>query len=250
MDGSGAGGRRARAPGGERVRRPFSLGVFSLKSEATNREEIRRGMGKIITFAQQKGGAGKTTVLAHLSAAWAKEGRKVALIDLDPQQSLTRWARLRADPRLDLIESRDYRAASDMRAAAKSHDYVLVDCPGAASTLLDAAVRESDLVVAPCQASVMDVWATAGVIETTAKQKTPLRILLNRIPPRNVALDDVIEALGDARRWLLETRLGNRVAFSQAVLTGRTAPELSHRSTAAAEIDALRREVDAVLAAA
>jgi chromosome partitioning protein len=207
-------------------------------------------MNKIITFAQQKGGAGKTTVLAHLAAAWAEEDRSVAIIDLDPQRSLTRWANLRADPRLDLLESKDYRAASDMRAAAKSHDYVLVDCPGAASNLLDAAVRESDLVIAPCQASLMDIWATASVIETTGKQKTPLRILLNRIPPRNVVIDDVLEALGDARKWLLKTRLGNRVAFSQAVLTGRTAPELSRRSTAAAEIGALRHEVDAVLSTA
>ena len=55
-------------------------------------------MGHAITFAQQKGGSGKTTVLAHLAAAWAEAGRTVALIDLDPQQSLTRWARLRADP--------------------------------------------------------------------------------------------------------------------------------------------------------
>ena len=55
-------------------------------------------MGHAITFAQQKGGAGKTTVLAHLAAAWAEAGRRVVVIDLDPQQSLTRWAGLRADP--------------------------------------------------------------------------------------------------------------------------------------------------------
>jgi cellulose biosynthesis protein BcsQ len=48
---------------------------------------------------------------------------------------------------------------------------------------------------------------------------------------------------------LLDTRLGNRVAFSQAALTGRTAPELARRSAAAAEIDALRAEVESLLAA-
>ncbi len=206
-------------------------------------------MGRIITFAQQKGGAGKTTVLAHLAAAWAEAGKRVALIDLDPQRSLTRWAGLRADPRLDLIESRDYRASADIKAAAKSHDFVLVDCPGAASNLLDAAVRESDLVIAPCQPSVMDVWATASVIETTRKQKTPLGILLNRLPPRGGGVDEAVAALGPAAAQLLDTRLGNRVAFSQAVLTGRTAPELARRSLAAAEINALRDEVEGLLPA-
>lgn len=206
-------------------------------------------MGHIITFAQQKGGAGKTTVLAHLAAAWAEAGRRVAVIDLDPQRSLSRWANLRADPALDLIESRDYRAATDMKAAAKTHDFVLVDCPGAASSLLDAAVRASDLVIAPCQPSVMDVWATASVIDTTARLKTPLRILLNRLPPRSGTIDEVISALGDAQDKLLETRLGNRVAFSQAVLTGRTAQELARRSAASAEIEALRAEIEGVIAA-
>jgi chromosome partitioning protein len=206
-------------------------------------------MGRIITFAQQKGGAGKTTVLVHLAAAWAEAGRSVALIDLDPQRSLTRWAGLRADPRLTLVESKDYRAATDMKAAAKTHDFVLVDCPGAASNLLDAAVRDSDLVIAPCQPSVMDVWATASVIGAAQKQKTLLRILLNRLPPRGGGVDEAVAALGDARAHLLDTRLGNRVAFSQAALTGRTAPELARRSAAAAEIDALRAEVETLLAA-
>lgn len=204
-------------------------------------------MGRIITFAQQKGGAGKTTVLCHLAAAWAESGRRVALIDLDPQRSLTRWANLRADPKLTLVDSRDYRAASDMRSAAKTHDFVLVDCPGAASNLLDNAVRESDLVIAPCQPSVMDVWATGSVIETTRKLRRPLRIVLNRVPPRHGSVDEVVAALGPAQESLLATRLGNRVAFSQAVLTGRTAPELARRSAAAAEIEALKTEVETLL---
>ena len=153
-------------------------------------------MGHAITFAQQKGGAGKTTVLAHLAAAWAEAGRTVALIDLDPQQSLTRWAKLRADPAIVILESKDYRAGSDIKAARRGHDFVLVDCPGAASSLLENAIRESDLVLAPCQPSVMDVWALDSVVATAAKLKRPLRILLNRVPPRLGSLEEVLAALG------------------------------------------------------
>jgi chromosome partitioning protein len=207
-------------------------------------------MGHVITFAQQKGGAGKTTVLAHLAASWAAAGRKVAMIDLDPQRSLTRWAELRADPEIALVESKDYRAGGDMRTAARSHYVVLVDCPGSASSLLEAALRESDLVVAPCQPSVMDVWAVRSIIETAARLKRPLRILLNRVPPRLGAMDDVLTALGDAREALLATTLGNRVAFSQSVLAGRTASETAPRSTAATEVAALRDELEALLSAA
>ena len=156
-------------------------------------------MGYAITFAQQKGGAGKTTVLAHLAAAWAGAGRDVAIIDLDPQRSLTRWAEIRKDPAITVIESKDYRAGGDIKAAKKVHDFVLIDCPGAASSLLENAMRESDLVLAPCQPSVMDVWALGPVIATATKLKRPLRILMNRMPPRMGALDEVLAELGPSR---------------------------------------------------
>ena len=205
-------------------------------------------MGHVITFAQQKGGAGKTTLLAHLAASWAEAGRQVAILDLDPQQSLTRWAGLRADPGITLVESKDYRAALDIKTARKAFDFVLIDCPGAASTLLENAIRESDLVVAPCQPSVMDVWALGSVLTTAAKARRPLRILLNRMPARHGSLDEVLAELGESRALLLATQIGNRIGFSQAMLAGRTAQEASRRSTAAAEIYGLRAEVGALLA--
>jgi chromosome partitioning protein len=205
-------------------------------------------MGHAITFAQQKGGSGKTTVLAHLAAAWAEAGRSVAVVDLDPQQSLTRWAALRADPEIKTVESKDYRAGADIKAAKRAHDFVLVDCPGAASTLLENAIRESDLVLAPCQPSVMDVWALDSVITSARKLKRPVRILLNRMPPRLGSLEEVLAALADSRALLLATQLGNRNAFSRAMIAGRTAPELAARSTAAAETYGLRAELGALLA--
>ena len=47
-------------------------------------------MARIVTVAQQKGGAGKTTLAAHLAVAWAKQGHKVGVVDIDPQASLTK----------------------------------------------------------------------------------------------------------------------------------------------------------------
>jgi chromosome partitioning protein len=204
-------------------------------------------MGQVITFAQQKGGAGKTTALAHLAAAWSRAGEKVALVDLDPQQSLTRWAKLRADPALAVIETKSYRAGGDLRQARRNHDLVLVDCPGTETALLDNVLRETDLVLLPCQPSVIDVWASQSVVDTAARLGTPCRILLNRVPPRLGGLEEVLAALGDARGQVLDSQLGNRNGYSQAMQSGRTAPELAPRSTAATEIRALHAELGAVL---
>ena len=203
-------------------------------------------MGQIITFAQQKGGAGKTTLAAHLAAHWSRAGRTVALADLDGQGSLTRWAQLRGEQDLEIIETRDYRAAGDLRAAARRRDVVLVDCPGAASNLLDSAIRESDLVVVPCQPSAMDVWASDSILAAAARLGRPARIAFNRVPPHAAAVDEAREALG-AGRNVLSATLGNRVAFARAMQRGQSAGELSRTSRAAAELAALADELDRAL---
>ena len=164
-------------------------------------------MARVVTMAQQKGGAGKTTVLAQLAAAWSGRGARVTLIDLDPQRSLTRWAELRADPTLTLTESKDWRAGVDI------------------------------------------VWATRAVIEMCAREGARMRVLLNRMPSRGGPVAETEAALAEAGGVPLRARLGNRVAFATAFLTGRAAAETAPRSRAAEEVAALVEEIDAELAA-
>ncbi|MGB0498589.1 MAG: AAA family ATPase [Rubricella sp.] len=193
-----------------------------------------------MTFAQQKGGAGKTTALVQLAVALSQRGLGVALIDLDPQASLHRWADLRESDDLTCIRSSDWKASSDMRAAKRDHDFVLVDCPGNADILLRATIRDSDAVIAPCQPSAMDVWALDPVIEMAGKEKTPVSVLLNRVPPRGGAVDE-LTAMIEAP--LLEARLGNRVVFATAFLSGKSAAEVQPRSRAAEEVEAFAQAV-------
>jgi len=48
-------------------------------------------MGKVIAFSNQKGGSGKSTLSANIAVLWSNSGYKVAVIDADPQKSLTYW---------------------------------------------------------------------------------------------------------------------------------------------------------------
>ena len=204
-------------------------------------------MGQIIAFAQQKGGAGKTTALAHLADAWAAAGKSVAVADLDPQRSLSIWAGLGANTRITAVESAGWRAGSDIKELARDHDITLVDCPGSASNMLEAALRESTLVIVPCQPTMLDAWASGAVLEMAEKEKTPARVLLNRVPPRGGAVDMVRDALSEMGAKLLKSTLGNRVAFSNGFARGSTALGIARRSRASDEVIALRKELDRLL---
>ncbi len=202
-------------------------------------------MGKVITFAQQKGGSGKTTLLVHLAHSWFLAGRKVAVIDLDPQQSLTRWLRLGALPEITEIESKNYRALADIRQASRDHDIVLVDCPGNASNLLEAAIRSSSLVLVPCQPSTMDVWATDAIVKMAAKERIHCAVVMNRVPARGSAAESAVRMLDAAKTEVLDARIGNRVAYASAFGKGHTALSMSGNSIAKQEIEALRNEIEA-----
>lgn len=203
-------------------------------------------MGAVISFAQQKGGAGKTTLLIHLAEAWRQKGRQIGLVDLDPQRTLAAWYGLAHREGMACAESAGWRAGSDIREVARDADITLVDCPGNASSLLEAALRESDLVLVPCQPSGPDVWATGALLNMARAEKVAARVVLNRVPPRGGAVAESEAQLRTEGADILKSRLGNRVAFSAHMMSGGTAMT-GRRTTAQAEIDALRKEVDRLL---
>ena len=205
-------------------------------------------MGMKVAFAQQKGGAGKTTILSHLAHSWTRAGRDVGLVDLDPQRSLSQWSERCEELEFDLKESKDWRAGSDIRDSGRHHDITLVDCPGNADILLRATIRECDLVLTPCQPTGLDVWATGAILTICDAEKTPCRVIMNRIPPRGGKTEEMLAALSDMEASVLASRLGNRVAFSSGMLDGTTAISGNRKSIARDEVEALRIEIDAVLA--
>src|SRR3546814_48057 len=132
---------------------------------------------RIVTVAQQKGGAGKTTVAAHLAVAWAEAGRSVAVVDIDPQGSLSAWWAMREEmgipaPHgargrggLSVHRITGWRTANEVDKLARDHDVVVIDSPPHAETEAKIAVRSAHLVVVPLQPSPMDFWATRATLD-------------------------------------------------------------------------------------
>ncbi|WP_119168757.1 ParA family partition ATPase [Algihabitans albus] len=204
---------------------------------------------KIITVAQQKGGAGKTTLTAHLAVAYTAAKKKVAVVDIDPQQSLTMWFRLReerfGDAGAGLLVSaiKGWRVRNEVERLAREHEVVLIDSPPHAETEAKIAVRSADLVVIPVQPSPMDVWATRPTLELAAGEDTPVLVVLNRVPPRAKLNEEMLTEVKGFGARIAKTQIGNRVVFASALSEGRSVGEVQPSGKAAREISALAKEI-------
>jgi chromosome partitioning protein len=202
----------------------------------------------VITIAQQKGGAGKTTLAAHLALAWAASGKRVALIDIDPQASLSTWFRLRNEQRADAIALEaiavaGWRVAGEVERQARLHDIVVIDSPPHAETEARVAVRAGNLVLVPVQPSPMDFWATKPILDLARAEKVRALLVLNRVPSRAKLTGTMLEAFRSLDVPLADTRIGNRTALAAALNAGQGILEYDPASPAAAEIVALAAEV-------
>ncbi len=204
---------------------------------------------KVITVAQQKGGAGKTTLAAHLAIALTAAKKKVAVVDIDPQQSLTMWYRMREERLGDagagvlVNQVKGWRTKNEVEKLARDHDIVLIDSPPHMETEARVAVRAADLVVVPVQPSPMDVWATRPTLEMAADEKSPVMMVLNRVPPRANLTAEMLAEMKKLGASVARARIGNRVVFASALSEGRAVGEVQPSGKAAKEITALAKEI-------
>lgn len=204
---------------------------------------------KVITVAQQKGGAGKTTLTAHLAVALTAAKKKVAAIDIDPQQSLSMWYRLRAERFGDagagllVNQIKGWRVKNEVDRLKGENDVVVIDSPPHAETEAKIAIRSADLVVIPVQPSPMDVWATRPTLELAAAEKVPVLLVLNRVPPRANLTEEMLKEIEGFGAKVAKARIGNRVTFAAALSEGRAVGEVQPSGKAAREIAALAKEI-------
>lgn len=208
--------------------------------------------GNVLTVAQQKGGAGKTTLAINLAVRFAEMGWSVAVLDTDPQGSLGRWFMARRERTggatgMEFATASAWGVSYECEKLRREHDLVLIDTPPKIDADLRPALREASLVLIPVATSQMDLWAVESVVELARREDREALIIMNRVPPRarlTAKIAEEIEAAGIERA---EAAIGNRVAYAEALGRGQSAGEFARSGPAAREIAALADEIAARL---
>ena len=199
-------------------------------------------MGKVISFTNQKGGSGKTTLSANLAVLWSNSGYKVAVIDADAQNSLTYWLEARKkyygedDIGITSYNLDVRNLKEEIKQIKSKYNFIIIDSPPSITFNTIQIIKASDRVFVPVQPSPLDLMATVPFLKLVKQEKKNPIIFLNRVMPRARLTDAMILRLRYAGAKIARSRISSKVLFAETFSVGRGVIDISVTSDAAKEI--------------
>ena len=208
------------------------------RSKFSNVASILAKQPKILAFANQKGGAGKSTGAVHAADWFTQKGYSTILVDADGQQSSSGWLK---ELKLPCKVISDPEALFDeLPKLTDAYDIVVIDGPGNASEVTKAVLIRSNLVLIPCRDSMMDLASTGKIVQFV-RQAREIRgglpvaaVYLNAVKDNTVLLREAREALQSGILPLLNTALPDRQCIKDAPGQGSTVFRMKGSSPKAA----------------
>jgi chromosome partitioning protein len=204
----------------------------------------------IIGVLNQKGGVGKTTLAVNLASTLAKGGRRLLLVDADPQGSAMAWSATREiAPLFPVVGMAKATLHRDLPGLAADYDVVIIDGAPRVNELGRSAILASDLVLIPVQPSPYDVWAAADTVQLIreARQiKEGLRaaFVINRKIARTAIGRDAAAALAQFEDVpVLPQFLAQRIIYAESAARGLAVVEMAPSGEAARELEALVKQI-------
>ncbi len=204
---------------------------------------------RTLAVLSRKGGTGKTTVATHLAVAAFASGRRTLLCDLDPQRSTLDWRRERNIPGPDVMEVKAGALFPARQAAQRCDTELMVlDTRPANESDCAEAVRFADLCLVVVRPGFFDLKAVVRTVELVTNMNRKGLFVLNQAPVRTRGTEprlirETVEALDALGLPVANAGLRFRTAYQNAVRVGRAVQETEPDSNAAAEINALWRQV-------
>lgn len=192
-----------------------------------------------ITFANSKGGSGKTTA-ALLLACELAEGAPVTIIDADPRHPISTWARLPNKPaRLTVVTNQSEKTILDeIEASATADPFVIVDLEGTASRLSSYAISQSDLVIIPMKEQQQDALAAIDVAQEiyrdmkAVRRAIPFSVLFTQtkvVAKSRTARLIATQFRANEKLQIFNTEINERDAFSAIFAVGGGVRSLNPR---------------------
>src|SRR5215470_13529250 len=136
----------------------------------------------VITLASRKGGAGKSTLTAHLAACAHAAGRRCLLVDADPQGSLTLWQSLRADGQPPLQSAARGIDRALAFAMVEGVEWVFIDTAPTMWVVVQEAIRAATMVVIPARPGFFDLNAVRETVANARERNKPYAVVINAAP--------------------------------------------------------------------
>jgi len=192
---------------------------------------------RVIAFASQKGGSGKTTIAGHIAVQAERAGDgPVAIIDTDPQGSLSDWWNARQAETPLFAQTFISRLDEDLRKMREAGIKLLVfDTPPAITATIEQVIRVCDLVVAPTRPSPHDLRAAGATVDLVEKIGKPLVFVINAATPRARITAEAAIALSQ-HGTVAPVTVHHRTEFASSMIDGRTVMELSGNPRSVEEI--------------
>jgi chromosome partitioning protein len=195
---------------------------------------------RVLVFASQKGGSGKTTLSGHIAVEAERAGDgPVALIDTDPQGSLAKWwnARAASTPAFAQASLEELDACLD-HLKSIGFRLIVIDTPPAVTQTIAHVVQRADLVVVPTRPSPHDLRAVGPTVDIADTLNKPLVFVVNSATARARITSETAVALSQ-HGVVAPVTLHHRVDFAASMIDGRTVGDIQPESRSAQEVSAL-----------
>lgn len=194
---------------------------------------------KVIVLASQKGGAGKTTLASHLAVAASMNGVRAAVIDTDPQGSLSDWWNLREADDLPFVNSTVAELPSKI---AELNDLgiemLFIDTPPAVTDVIRDVVSLADIVIVPTKPSPLDVRAVTKTVDIVAECEKPMVFVISMAKKNTRIASDTAILLSEFGA-VCPVQIGDRGEFAVCMIDGRTVMEVYPSGNSTEEIQGL-----------